>query len=150
MRKIFFLFLALSVLSCRKKTSDVDQAAKDEQIIKDYIANKSLTATATGTGLYYVINTQGTGPKPNSGSTVTVKYKGYLTDETVFDQSAASGLSFGLGSVIKGWTEGIPLFNEGGKGVLLIPSKLGYGSSKTGDIPANSVLIFDIELLKVQ
>nr|MBA3682346.1 FKBP-type peptidyl-prolyl cis-trans isomerase [Bacteroidota bacterium] len=88
--------------------------------------------------------------QPKSSSNVTVNYKGSLRDGTVFDQSGAAGISIGLNSVIEGWKEGIPLFKKGGKGVLLIPSALGYGDKATGKIPANSVLIFDIELLNVQ
>jgi FKBP-type peptidyl-prolyl cis-trans isomerase FkpA len=83
-------------------------------------------------------------------STVTVAYKGYLTDGTVFDESDSNGITFSLRNVIQGWQEGIPLFKEGGSGMLLIPSALGYGSSSQGQIPANSVLIFEITLIDVQ
>ncbi len=141
------LILNVLFFSCKKK---VDQATSDDRIIKQYISDNNLNATATGSGLYYVISTQGTGAQPNSGSTVTVKYKGYLTNGTVFDQTGNSGASFGLGNVIKGWQEGIPLFKKGGKGMLLIPSALGYGDQAQGSIPANSVLIFDIELMDVK
>lgn len=141
------LFL-LSAVSCKKHKIST-QAKEDEKIITDYIAANNLNATATGSGLYYVINSQGTGAQPNSASTVTVKYKGTLKDGTVFDQSV-NGFTFSLNSVIKGWQEGIPYFKKGGKGMLLIPSALGYGSQATGSIPANSVLIFDIELIDVK
>ena len=58
-------------------------------------------------------------------------------------------ITFPLSGVIQGWQEGIPLFKEGGSGILLIPSALGYGSQSVGSIPANSVLIFDINLIDV-
>lgn len=141
------IFLLVFMGCKRKKISN--QAKEDEKIITDYISAHGLSATATGSGLYYVISTQGTGVQPNANSTVTVKYKGYLKDGTVFDQST-SGATFSLNSVIKGWQEGIPYFKKGGKGVLLIPSALGYGNQATGNIPANSVLIFDIELVDVK
>ena len=67
--------------------------------------------------MYYVINETGTGTQPTSSSDVTVAYKGYFTNGTVFDQSPESGISFGLNQVIKGWTEGIPYFKTGGKGM---------------------------------
>ena len=54
--------------------------------------------------------------------------------------------TFPLSNVIQGWQEGIPLFSEGGSGVLLIPSALGYGGQAVGSIPANSVLIFEVSL----
>ena len=69
-----------------------------------------------------------------------------LTDGTVFDQSTSAGISF-LTNVILGWQEGIPMFSEGGTGKLLIPSPLGYGNRAVGNIPENSVLIFDVELI---
>lgn len=149
MKKILFLlFIVLSFVSCKKRKT-ATQAELDEKIITNYITDNKLNATATGSGLYYVIISQGTGAQPNANSNVTVNYKGSLKDGTVFDQSAPVGITFNLNSVIKGWQEGIPYFKKGGKGVLLIPSALGYGANATGKIPANSVLIFDIELLNV-
>ncbi|MDP1799801.1 MAG: FKBP-type peptidyl-prolyl cis-trans isomerase [Bacteroidota bacterium] len=147
-RILVFLFVVLSLVSCKKRKT-ATQAELDEKIITNYISDNKLNATATGSGLYYVITTQGTGAQPNANSNVTVNYKGSLKDGTVFDQSAPVGITFNLNSVIKGWQEGIPYFKKGGKGVLLIPSALGYGANATGSIPANSVLIFDIELLNV-
>lgn len=150
MRAILILlsFISLISFSCKKKKIS-NQANEDEKIITDYISSHNLNATATGSGLYYVITTQGTGIHPNFASNVTVKYKGYLKDESVFDQNT-TGATFSLNSVIKGWQEGIPYFKKGGKGMLLIPSALGYGDKATGKIPANSVLIFDIDLVNVQ
>jgi len=127
-----------------------DYTVENEKEITDYIAKKNLTATRTSTGLYYVINEPGTGAQPTSASNVTVTYKGYLTSEKIFDQTTTdAGVSFDLNKLIKGWTEGIPYFKEGGSGILLIPSHLGYGSYSYSGIPAGSVLIFEIKLLKV-
>lgn len=135
---IFFLF------SCKK--DDVDTLNREE--IEKFIGDNNLSASSTASGLYYVIDEEGNGARPNSTSNVNVKYKGYFTNGNVFDQNTA-GITFNLQSVISGWTEGIPLFKEGGKGMLLIPSKLGYGDRTVGSIPPNSVLIFDIELVNV-
>ena len=99
--------------------------------------------------MYYVIDVVGTGVQPNSSSQVTVAYKGYYTDGSVFDESSSAGLTFSLSGVIQGWTEGIPYFRKGGKGKLLIPSKLGYGREGSGSVPGNTVLIFDINLIDV-
>lgn len=147
-RYIPFLFMIVLSFSCNKNKKT--RAEVDEQKILDYMASRGLNGTATGSGLYYVINVQGTGAQPTINSQVTVKYSGNLIDGTVFDASANAGATFGLSSVIKGWQEGIPLFKKGGKGFLLIPSALGYGNQQTGNIPPNSVLIFEIELLDVK
>ena len=80
------------------------------------------------------------------GDTVKVHYKGYLTDGSVFDETSGNAREFALYSVIEGWQIGIPLFGKGGKGKLFIPSDYGYGGSSTDEIPAHSVLIFDIVL----
>lgn len=146
MRLLFLATLVcLSFTACKKKET---QAEKDEKEIQEYISTHNLNATATGTGLYVVVNSLGSGAGCNAHSDVKVKYTGYLTNGTQFDQST-SGITINLQQVIKGWTEGIPHFKEGGSGKLLIPSALGYGDQSTGSIPANSVLIFDVELVEV-
>jgi FKBP-type peptidyl-prolyl cis-trans isomerase FkpA len=151
MKSIYAYALLLLLNGSCKKKSDVNQAEVDQGIITQYIADNNLTtAKATGSGLYYVVTTQGQGLQPNATSNVTVKYKGMLTNGSVFDETSNIGLAFNLGGVIKGWQEGIPLFNKGGKGKLLIPSALGYGNQAQPKIPANSVLIFDVELLDVK
>ena len=98
---------------------------------------------------FIIVNNTGNGDVPDINSIVTVAYKGTLTDGTIFDQSGTSGATFPLSNVIQGWQEGIPLYSEGGSGILLIPSALGYGSQAVGSIPANSVLIFEVTLLNV-
>ncbi len=148
--KSVLIVAVLAVTGSCKKKKTTSQAQIDNDIITKYISDNKLNAQAASDGLYYVMTTQGTGAQPNINSTVTVSYKGYLVNGNVFDQSASNGISFSLGSVIKGWQEGIPLFKKGGKGMLLIPSALGYGDQPSGSIPANSVLIFDITLLNVQ
>ena len=127
----------------------VDYTAQNEAEIKTYIEKNNLTALKSDSGLYYVINDEGNGIRPTASSDVTVAYKGYFTDGNTFDESDANGISFNLQQVIAGWTEGITYFKEGGNGVLLIPSSLGYGSNDVSRIPGGSVLIFDINLLSV-
>ena len=127
----------------------MDYTQLNEEIILQYILDNNLNAEPTGSGLYYVVNSTGNGDFPNINSIVTVAYKGTLIDGTIFDQSSSSGATFPLSNVIQGWQEGIPLFSEGGSGILLIPSDLGYGNQAIGNIPANSVLIFEVTLLNV-
>ena len=151
MKQLLSTLLVLTLfISCSKDTKTVtDYTAKNEQEIKDYLAKNNLTAQRSTSGLYYIINEQGTGTQPTAASNVTVAYKGYFTNGNVFDQSKAEGISFGLNQVIKGWTEGIPYFKAGGSGVLLVPAHLGYGSYNNGPIPGGSVLIFDVKLISV-
>ena len=137
------------VVGC-KKFDPAEQAALDEDIITQYIADHSLVAQSSGSGLHWVIDSLGTGGFPTLASTVTVYYKGYYTTGNGFDQSSPAGATFPLTGVIQGWQEGIPKFKKGGGGKLLIPSALGYGNKDVGAIPANSVLIFDVTLLDVQ
>lgn len=98
----------------------------------------------------------GTGAAAAAGDSVTVNYVGSLTNGTVFDASANHGttgftFTLGTGQVIKGWDEGIVGMKEGGKRQLLIPASLAYGEQAIGNvIPANSALVFEVELLKVQ
>lgn len=142
------LLLVFIFSSCAKKKAE-EQAIEDDAIILQYIADNNLNAVATGTGLYYVIDDLGSGASCTSTDEVTVAYTGYFTDGSIFDESDASGISFPLQNVIRGWTEGIPYFKEGGIGKLLIPSALAYGRDGRTGIPPNSVLIFDIELIEV-
>ncbi len=148
--KNFLLLICLAslIISCGKKKAE-KQAKIDNDLISAYITENGISATKTSSGLYYYIENQGNGASCNSFSDVRVAYKGYFLDGSVFDESSAQGISFNLQQVIKGWTEGIPYFKEGGNGILLIPSALAYGDKDKGSIPANSVLIFDIELLEV-
>jgi FKBP-type peptidyl-prolyl cis-trans isomerase len=101
-------------------------------------------------GLQYKILKEGTGAFPNATDSVTVHYKGTLMDGTVFDSSIERGtpITFPLDQVIKGWTEGLQKCKVGGKINLFIPSDLAYGDKATGPIPAGSLLIFEVELLK--
>ncbi len=139
-----FAAVTLALGSCKK---DDDIAAKDDKIIRDYIAANNLDAEKTASGLYYVIDEPGNSQHPTLANEVRVKYSGYFTDGKVFDEAT---LTLPLYGVIKGWQEGIPLFGKGGKGMLLIPSKLGYGSDPRPGIPANAVLIFNIHLIDIK
>lgn len=148
MKKILFALTLVLSMSC-SKDKEVDYVAQNEQDIIAYIAKNNLTAQRSDSGLYYVINEAGDGEQPTAASNVTVAYKGYFTNGNVFDQSKPEGISFGLNQVIKGWTEGIPYFKEGGSGILLVPAHLGYGNNDRDPIPGGSVLIFEVKLITV-
>lgn len=96
----------------------------------------------------------GTGAVATTGSKVTVHYVGVFEDGRKFDSSLDKGVPFeftlGAGSVIKGWDQGVVGMKVGGRRILVVPPALGYGSVAYGPIPANSTLVFEIELLKVE
>jgi len=149
MKRIFlFLLVALTAVHCNDDDVE-DQSETDREIILNYIADNDLDAQDIGGGLYFVDEVTGTGENPGSTSTVRVAYRGYFPNDQVFDESDFDGIVFGLDQVIQGWTLGIPYFKQGGRGKLLIPSALAYGSNPRPGIPANSVLIFDIHLIDI-
>jgi peptidylprolyl isomerase len=108
----------------------------------------------TESGLRYIEIEEGTGLQAQAGDAVEVHYTGTLEDGYKFDSSLDRGqpLPFvvGMGQMIPGFDEGVALMKEGGKARLAIPPELGYGNQQKGDIPANSTLIFEIELLSLQ
>ncbi|MET4073315.1 FKBP-type peptidyl-prolyl cis-trans isomerase FklB [Hymenobacter sp. UYCo722] len=108
--------------------------------------------TTLPSGLQYEVITEGTGAKPSLKSSVTTHYHGTLINGTVFDSSYQRGqpATFPVNGVIAGWTEALQLMPEGSKYRLYIPSDLAYGKRGAGrDIPGDTALIFDVELLKV-
>lgn len=129
------------------------QLQRDRETIDAYVIDKQMIVQRTSTGVTYTVTRQGTGPKPTKGQKVAVHYEGRLLSGQVFDSSYQRGqpieFPIGEGKVIPGWDEGIALFNEGGKGTIIIPSPMAYGPRAMGAIPANSILVFDIELVKV-
>ncbi|TFF34048.1 FKBP-type peptidyl-prolyl cis-trans isomerase [Mucilaginibacter psychrotolerans] len=152
--KKYILILSLLVVgfsACKKeaKFDAAAQAVADDNAIKAYLAaNTSITATKDASGIYYQIITPGSGTNPTVSSNVTVNYVGKLLDGSQFDKGTA--VSFPLANVIQGWQKGIPFLKPGGRMVLIIPSALAYGNSSPGaGIPANSVLVFTVDLLSV-
>ncbi|MDT3668170.1 FKBP-type peptidyl-prolyl cis-trans isomerase [Cronobacter dublinensis] len=105
----------------------------------------------SSTGLLYKVEKEGTGAAPKESDTVVVNYKGTLIDGQEFDNSYKRGepLSFRLDGVIPGWTEGLKNIKKGGKIKLVIPPELAYGKNGVPGIPANSTLVFDVELLDI-
>ena len=146
-----------------------DAAAKqngvDDKPLQDYIRNNKLKVEKTKSGLYYVITQKGSGDNAKAGQDVTMNYTGRLLDGTVFDSNVDPkfghvqpfNFKLGAGQVIKGWDEGVALLNKGAKATLLIPSSMAYGSrampggpNNPKGIPANSVLLFDVEMVEAK
>ena len=123
--------------------------AKEKKFLAENAKKEGVQQTESG--LQYKIIEAGSGVKPGPQDTVLVRYKGALTDGTVFDEVAedAEPIRLTLDRVISGWTEGLQLVGEGGKIQLYIPSELGYGASGSGSIEPNSTLVFDVDLVQV-
>jgi FKBP-type peptidyl-prolyl cis-trans isomerase FkpA len=132
----------------------VEKAAAAMKAGDDFRAEfaKQEGVTATESGLLYQVETEGTGEQPKDTDTVQVHYKGTLIDGTQFDSSYDRGepATFPLNRVIPGWTEGVQLMKVGSKYKFVIPPELAYGEQDTPTIPANSTLVFEVELLKIE
>lgn len=133
-------FLIAALISCALALSGCGQ--------------KTGTEITTTSGLKYVDHVVGTGEKARLGKTVAVHYTGTLTNGTKFDSSIDRGQPYefrlGTGAVIPGWDEGILSMHVGGKRRLIVPPNLGYGAQDKGNIPPNSTLIFEVELVSVK
>jgi len=163
--KVTYIISMISVktqeqVNKEKNMSNSEQFAIDDKIIFKYSADKRITGVQrTASGMYYTITQAGVGDKAKNGQTVYVNYTGRTLDGNVFDSSLdpkfkhVEPISFllGKGNVIQGWDEGIALLNKGAKATLFIPSPLAYGkNSPMATIPANSILVFDVELVDLK
>jgi FKBP-type peptidyl-prolyl cis-trans isomerase FkpA len=153
----FYVKMVTAKSKAEYEKDQLEKSAKqigiDDNLLKDYIAKNNLKTQKTASGIYYTIDRAGNGKHATAADKVKVHYKGYKLNGETFDSSYDRGepIEFPLSGVIKGWTEGIPLFEEGGKGTLLIPSHLAYGQNGPpgSKIGPNEVLLFDVELLKI-
>lgn len=152
------LFICAVALS--GKAFAQSQSETDDKILKEYFAKNHIKATKTASGLYYVISKKGSGPNAAANQNVSMNYIGKFLDGKVFDANVDENykpvngrdvltFTLGIGQVIKGWDEGVQLLNPGSRGTFYIPSSLGYGPIERGPIPANSILMFDVELVSV-
>lgn len=128
------------------------ETAKGEKVLEKEITTKN-GGKAT---LKYVEQLEGKGKEVKKGDKVSVHYTGTLLSGKKFDSSRDRNEPFevtiGIGQVIQGWDEGIPGMKEGGKRKLIIPAELAYGNRDVGNglIPANSTLVFEVEVMKVK
>ena len=153
---IVLLVIALgSMLSCGGDEYLFDwqeQYAKDLERIDAYLEENNIEAKKSSTGLRYVIHDYGKGAAPAYGQRVIVHYEGRLIDGTVFDSSYAKGepAEFQTGTLVDGFDEGLSYIGEGGSISLYMPSRIGYGTKSTENIPANSILFFDVKLINIK
>ncbi|OIQ24160.1 FKBP-type peptidyl-prolyl cis-trans isomerase [uncultured Vibrio sp.] len=141
-------------VSTAMQTQAEEKAAAAEKEGQDFQTEfeKQEGVTKTESGLLYQVMTEAQGDQPKETDTVQVHYKGTLIDGTQFDSSYDRGepAVFPLDRVIPGWTEGVQLMPVGSKFKFVIPPQLAYGPQDTPTIPANSTLVFEVELLKIE
>lgn len=138
--------------------AEVEKAAM--VVVDTFLAEngKKKGVKTTKSGLQYLVIKEGTGKAPTAEDKVSTHYRGTLMDGKMFDQSYTGEaptagdqpVSFGVGQVIKGWTEALQLMKVGAKYRLFIPPGLAYGKNGPPSIGPNKLLIFDIELLAVE
>ena len=157
-KQIFVATLAtataiLLAAGCTKKSEQPSQPS-NTTTTQTTAGTQANTQSATEPKVQIVDTVVGKGAEATTGKTVTVHYTGTLTDGTKFDSSVDRKEPFtftlGAGQVIKGWDQGIVGMKVGGKRKLTIPPELAYGNNAVGAIPANSTLVFDVELLEVK
>ncbi len=148
------LFAAIFVFGC-KKTEEIYSPEKEASLIKSWLdtnvkSNKNIDTTTTG--LFYIVDKVGVGPKVQAGDSLTVKYTGMFMDGTIFD--AAPSFSYvhkATGQrMILGWEEGIEVLNKGGSALLLVPSAKAYGPNGYSLITPYTPLLFTIEISDIK
>lgn len=134
----------------RAKTAGEDNLKAGKEFLEANAKKEGVKTTASG--LQYKVVKQGDGAKPTATDKVTVHYTGTLIDGKKFDSSVDRGqpATFPLNGVIKGWTEGLQLMPVGSKFQFFIPADLAYGQNAPASIGPGQVLIFDVELLKIE
>lgn len=145
---------AMMKLAEEKQKEVRDEAAVNKKKVDAFLAEnrQDEDVKTTKSGLQYKVIEEGTGPSPKYEQVVVVNYKGTLIDGSEFDSSYKRNMpaEFPVKGVIPGWTEGLQLMKKGGKTIFYVPPELAYGDRPRQNIPPNSVLIFDVELLDVK
>jgi len=142
----------IALASCTPEASTAPAADISTVTFASALGINLSAMTKTASGLYYQDAPAGTGTTAVAGNHVTVHYTGYLTNGSSFDTSIGKtpfGFTLGAGQVISGWDEGVAGMKVGGTRKLVIPPALGYGATAVGSIPANSVLVFNVQLLSI-
>lgn len=155
MKKVIgLLIVSLVILVACSKEADLsllEQQSIDRSVLVSYLNQNHITATETESGLFYVIENEGTGDEyPDDDDDIAFRYEGSLIDGTVFNMTPGLTVdTTNMSSLIDGLKEGFMLLKEGGTAQFYLPSWLGNGSMETENIPSNSCLIFDVELVSI-
>ena len=130
----------------KEKVAAEERKAKLPELIADYISKYGKTFKTTASGSYYSISQEGTGANPKNGDVCKCLYVGKFLDGKIFDQSKQP-VDMPIGQMIPGFNEALTLLKKGGKGTFVIPPQIGYGEQGQGPIPANSALVFEVEVV---
>lgn len=159
-RFLLIISLVIVALAACKKDKDKEDEVYIIPDLEEYVSDNFPDAIKTDNGVYIIVTSEGSGPKPTDGEKLYAYYKGTLLTGEVFDSITRSidpekpklPFMFNLNStsVIKGWNRGFAELNKGSKAIILIPDTLAYGNVKRNIIPPNSPLRFDVELLYVK
>ena len=130
----------------------VNVPAAEITAVETYLSQKGINNAQKSTfGFYYKVEAPGSGATPTLCSNISIKYLGKLVNDSIFDQSLTTPVTFNLARLISGWQYGIPLIKPGGSIILYLPPSLAYGDNPDprSGIPPNSVLIFEVQLISV-
>lgn len=147
MRLISVLILSLLFVGCNSYSED-EKKSYDQQI-SEYLKKKDIKCTKTSSGLYYKILSQGEGRPILYKDVVSFKYKGEFIDGKVFDEKKEP-IEYPVQELIGAWQEILLMLNEGGSAYLVCPPHLGYGGYDLDDIPPNSILVYNLEVVDVK
>ncbi|MEX2597738.1 MAG: FKBP-type peptidyl-prolyl cis-trans isomerase [Salibacteraceae bacterium] len=147
-------FLAATMLLLASCGGTTDQSSDEENSDNANTSSSQDDVITLDSGVKIEFSQRGDGNLPTQGQKVSVHYRGMLENGQVFDESYKRGepISFklGTGQVIPGWDQGIAQLSKGAKAKLTIPAEMAYGANERPGIPANSTLIFEVELVDIQ
>lgn len=163
-KTLTYEIVLVSVKSQQEFQEEQDKLAEaqneiDDKLMQEYFQTNNLTPAKTSSGVYYIMLKEGSGKTAEPGQRVTVNYSGWTLDGNMFDSNTDPSkghvepftFTLGRGEVIPGWDEGVALLKKGGKAKLFIPSSLAYGPmGRKPQIPENAILMFEVEVLKIE
>lgn len=147
--RFFTVFLGLIALLGSCSTYSDEQIGNFDKEIREYLKKEQIECTASPSGLYYRIDEPGKGPAILFTSIVRFKYKGTFLNGKIFDEQTEP-VEYRVDELIGAWKEVMLELKEGGKVFLVTPPQLAYGDHELDDIPANSILVFELEVVEVK
>ncbi len=152
----FFVLIALAlVFGCKKIDNSGNSSIQETLLIRQWVntmKRNNFVVDSLSTGVYYIIETVGSGAIPQAGNSITIAYTGQFLDGTTFDASSSyTYVHKGANSrMIPGWEDAVEKLSKSGKGIFLIPSSQAYGSNGYMVVPPYTPLLFEIEILDIQ
>ena len=152
----FFVLIALAlVFGCKKIDNSGNSSIQETLLIRQWVntmKRNNFVVDSLSTGVYYIIETVGSGAIPQTGNSITIAYTGQFLDGTTFDASSSyTYVHKGANSrMIPGWEDAVEKLSKSGKGIFLIPSSQAYGSNGYMVVPPYTPLLFEIEILDIQ